>query len=90
MVENGCFFYVCIAWELVVHAAVGEVISDAMGVEVDDGVSILIISLRVTVLIGSYFGFIRSGILALFLMMKFCAVDFCHQFVYFGSKFLVL
>ena len=35
MVENGCFFYVCIAWELAVHAAMGEVTDDSMGVAVD-------------------------------------------------------
>ena len=43
LVEKGCFFFVCIAWELVVHTDVGDVKSDAMGGEVDDGLSILII-----------------------------------------------
>ena len=61
LVENGCFFFLCIAWELAVHAAVGEVTADAMGVAVDDGVSILIISFSANVLLGGSFGFIRSG-----------------------------
>ena len=62
----------------------GELTADAMVVVVDDGVSIFIISFSATVLIGGSFGFRRCGIFTLFLMLKFCAVDFCHQFVYFG------
>ena len=38
LVEQGCFFFVCSAWKLLVCAAVGEVMADVMGVEVDDGV----------------------------------------------------
>ena len=90
MVENGCFFFVCIAWELAVHAAVGEVRAYAMSVVVDDGVFIFIISLSVNVLIDGYFGFRRFDLSTLFLMLKFCVVDFFHQFVYFGSEVLVL
>ena len=62
MVEKGCFFFVCIAWELAVHADMGEVTADGMGVAVDDGVSILIIYLSATVLLGGSFGFKRCGI----------------------------
>ena len=90
MVENGCFFFVCIACELSVHASVDEITADYMGVEVDDGVSILIISFSTTVLLGGSFGFIWCGISTLFPTMNFCSVDFCHQFVYFGSEVLVL
>ena len=79
-----------IAWELVFHAAVGEITSDAMGVAVDDRVSILIIYLSLNVLIGGSFGFIQSGVFTLFLMLNFCAVGFPHQFVYFGSEILVM
>ena len=89
MVEKGCFFCVCIAWELAVHSSMGEVTADSMGVAVDDWVSILIISLSATVLLDGSFEFIQCGVFTLFLMLKFCAVDFCHQFVYFGSKVLV-
>ena len=67
----------------------GEVTADAMGVAVDYGVSILIIPFSATVLIGGSFGFIWCGISTLFLMLNFCAVDFFHQFVYFGSGVLV-
>ena len=67
----------------------GDVTADAMGVAVDYGVSILIIPLTATVLIRGSFWFRRSGIFTLFLMLKFCAVDFCHQIVYFGSEVLV-
>ena len=90
LVEKGYFFFVFIAWELVVHAAVGEVMSDAMGMAVDDGVSILIISLSSNALLGGSFGFIRSGVFNIFLMLNVCAVGFLHKFVYFGSEILVL
>ena len=90
MVEKGCFFCVCIAWELAVHSAVGEVRADDMGVAVDDGLYILIIYLRETVLLVGSFRFIQCGIFTLFLMMKFCAVDFCNKLIYFGSEVLVL
>ena len=90
LVEKSCLFCVFIYWELSVHADVGQVTADTMGVEVDDGVSILIISLSVTVLLGGSFGFIQSGLFTLFLMLNLFAVDFCHQFVYFGSEILVL
>ena len=90
MVENGCFFFVCIACELSVHASVDEITADYMDVAVDDGVSILIIYIRATVLLGGSFGFRRSGLFTLFLILNFCAVYFCHQFVYFISEILVL
>ena len=80
----------CIAWEISVHDVVGEVMADDMGAAVHDGASIIIISLSETVLIGGYFEFRPCGIFTLFLMLKVCAVDFCHQFVYFGSEVLVL
>ena len=67
----------------------GEVTADSVGVTVNDGVSILIIYFRATFLLGGSFGFIRCGISNPFLMLNFCAVDFCHQFVYFGSEVLV-
>ena len=54
----------------------GEVSDDAMGVAVYDLVSILIISLSATVLLGDSFGFIRWSVLILFLMLKFCTVEF--------------
>ena len=76
LVEKGCFFFVCITRELAVHAAVGEVTADSMGVAVDDGVFIFIISCSATVLLGGSFGFRRCGISTLFLMLNFCAVDF--------------
>ena len=75
MVENGCFFFVCITREISVHAAVGEVTSDSMGVAAADGLSILIISFIETLLLGVYLGFRRFGISTLFLMLNFCAVD---------------
>ena len=81
MVENGCLFFVCIARELAVHAAVSEITADAMGVAVDNGVSILIISFSTNLILGGYFGFRRCGISTLLLILKFCAVDFFHQFV---------
>ena len=90
LVENGCFFFVCIAWELAVHDAMGGVTADSMGVALDGGVFILIISFSATILLGGSFGFRRFRISTLFLMLNFCAVDFTHQFVFFGSKFLVL
>ena len=62
LVEKGCLFFVCIAWKLAVHAVVGDVTDGAMGVAVDDGVSILIIYLSATVLLGGSFGFRRCGI----------------------------
>ena len=89
LVEKGCFFFVCIAWELAVHDTVGEVTDDAMGVAVDDWVSIFIISLIATVFLVVYFWFRQCGVFTLFLMLRFCFVDFCHQFVYFGSRVLV-
>ena len=61
LVEKGCFFCVCITWELAVHADVGKVMADAMRVSVDDGVSILIIYLRATILLGGSFGFRRCA-----------------------------
>ena len=61
-----------------------------MGVSVYDGVYILIIPLSTTVLLGGSFGLRQYEIFTLFLMMKFCAVGFCHRFVYFGSEVLVL
>ena len=81
LAEKGCFFFVCITWEIAVNSSIGEVMADFMGVAVDNGVSILIVSLSVTVFIGGSFGFRRCGIFNIFLMLKFCAVDFCHQFV---------
>ena len=78
----------CIAWELEVHAAMGEVIDDTMVVAVDDGASILIIYLIETVLLGGYFGFRYCYISTIFLMVNFCTVDFFHQSVYFGSVVL--
>ena len=54
----------------------GEFTANAICVAVDDGASILIISIRATVLIGGSFGFRRIVIFNLFLMLKFCAVDF--------------
>ena len=47
-----------------------------MGMSVDDGVSILIISLSTTVLLGGSVGFRRCGIFTLLLMLRFFAVDF--------------
>ena len=75
LVEKGCFFFVCITRELAVHAAVGEVTADSMGVAVDDGVSILIIYLSANVLLCGSFGFRRSGILTLFLTQIFSSRD---------------
>ena len=66
----------CITWELVVYAAVSEVTADAMGVAVDDGISILIISFSTIFLLGGSFGFRRCGLFTLFLMLNFCAVYF--------------
>ena len=63
--------------------------ADDIGVAVDDALSILIIALRTIVLLGDSFWFRRSGIFTLILMLKFCDVDFCHQFIYFGSDVLV-
>ena len=68
----------------------GEVTADAMVGAVYYGLSILIITLSATVLIGGSFGFRRCDISTLFLMLDFCAVDFSHQFIYFGSEVLVL
>ena len=79
----------CIAWELAVHVYMVEVTADTMDVAVDHGVFILIIYLSATVLLYGFLGFSWCGILTLFLMLKFCAVDFCHQFLYFGSEVLV-
>ena len=76
MVEKGCFFFVCIAWELAFYASMGEVAAESMGAALDDGVSILIISFSAAVFIGVSFGFIRCEISTLFLMLNFCAVDF--------------
>ena len=59
----------CIAWELAVHAAVGKVMTDAMDVALNYGVSILIIYFRTTVLLGGPFGFRWCGIYTLFLML---------------------
>ena len=89
MVEKGCLFFVCISWELAVHAEM-VVKADAMGVVVYDELSILIISFIDTVILGGSFGFRRCGISTLFLILIFFAVGFCHQFVYFGYKVLVL
>ena len=52
----------CIAWKISVHAAVGEVTANTIGVEVEDEVSFLIISLSATVLLSGSFGFRRCGI----------------------------
>ena len=54
----------------------GKVTFDSMGVAVYDGVSILIISLSATVILGGYFGFRWCRISTLFLMLNFCAIDF--------------
>ena len=89
LVEKGCFFYVCISWELAVHAAIGEVTDDAMGGTLDDGISILIISFSMTVPFDVYFAFRRCGISTIFLMLNFCAVGFYHKCVYFGSEAFV-
>ena len=78
-----------IAWDLSVHSDVGEVTYDTMGVAVYYGVSVLILSLGATALLGGSFGFRRCGIFNLLLMLKFFAVDCCHRFVHFGSGFLV-
>ena len=67
-----------------------EVTADVMGVALDDKVSILIIYLSANVLLCGSFGFRRCDISTLFLMLDFCAVDFSHQFIYFGSEVLVL
>ena len=75
MVEKGCFLFVCIARELAVHAEAGEITTDVMGVILDYGGSILIISLRMTVLLGDFFGFRRCDIYTLFLVLNFYAVD---------------
>ena len=75
MVEKGCFLFVCISQELAVHAEVGEITADVMGVVLDYGGSILIISLRMTVLLGDFFGFRRCDISTLFLVLNFYAVD---------------
>ena len=80
LVEQGCRFFF-IVWELLFHAVVGEVTADSMGVVVYYGVSILIISLSSTVLLGVSFGFIWCGVFTIFLMLKFCAIDFYHHFV---------
>ena len=64
--------------------------ADYMGVAVDDWVSILIISFSTTILLGGSFGFRWCGLSTLFLMLNFCAVDFCYQFVYFGYEVLLL
>ena len=79
----------CIYWKLSVHDPVGEVMDDATGVAVHDGVSVLIISFSATVLLGASFVFRQSDIFTIFLMLNFWAVDFFHQFVYFGSEVLV-
>ena len=79
----------CIDWELAVHAAVGEVTADSIGVAVDDRLSIIIMSLSAIFPLGGSFGFRWCGLFTLFLMMQFGAVDFFHQFVYFISEVLV-
>ena len=56
----------------------GEFTADAMGVVVDDGVSILIISFRANFLLGGSFGFIQCVISTILLMLNFRAVDVCH------------
>ena len=89
MVEKGCLFFVCINWELAVHAAGGEVTADSMGVALYDRLSIIIMSLSAIFLLGDSFGFRWCGLFTLFLMMQFGAVDFFHQFVYFHSEVLV-
>ena len=66
----------CIDREVAARSVVGEVTAYTMGVEVDYGVSIIIISLSVTVILGGSFGFRRCGISTLLLMLNFCAVDF--------------
>ena len=76
LVENGCLFFVCIAWKLAVHAAVGKVTAYAMGVSVYDGVYILIVSFSVTLLLVVSFGFRRCWISTIFLMLNFCDVYF--------------
>ena len=89
LVENGWFFCVCIAWEIAVYASVGDITADAIGVAVDDGLSILIISSSATVLLGGSFGSLLCGLITLFLMLNFCAIYLFPQFVYFGSEILV-
>ena len=81
MVLKGYLFLVCIVWDIAVHAAMDEVTADAMVVAVNDGVSILITSSISTVLLGVSFGFIWCGVFTIFLMLKFCAIDFYHHFV---------
>ena len=76
-------FFLCIPSELAFHADMDEFTDDAMGVAVDDRVSILIISFIVTFLLDGSFGFGRCGIFTLFLMLNFYVVDFCHKFFYF-------
>ena len=66
----------CIVRELAVHAAMDEVTADAMGVAVNDGVSILIISFSATILLVGSFGFRHCGIYTIFLMLNFFAVYF--------------
>ena len=89
LVEKGCFFFGCIAWELLFHASVGEVTDDAMCVAVYDGVYILIMPLVADFLLGDSFGLRWCGIFTLLLMLKFGAVGFFCQIVYFGSEVLV-
>ena len=66
----------CIASELAVHDNVGGVAANYMGVAVDDGVSILIISFSATIILCGSCGFRHCGISTLLLMLNFCAVDF--------------
>ena len=89
LVELGSLFFLFIAWDIAVHDVAGEVTYDIMGMSVDHGTSILIISLSTNVLLGGSFGVRWCGIFTIFLILKFCAVDFCHQFVYFGSEVLL-
>ena len=69
-------FFLRIAWKLAAHAVVDKVTADTMGVAVDDGVSMIFMSLSATVRLGGSFGFRRCEIFTLLLMMKFCAIDF--------------
>ena len=73
---NRVAYSLCIAWELSVYTSMGEVTASAVGMAVDDGLSILIMTLSTSILLGGSFGFRWWGIFTLFLMLKFCADDF--------------
>ena len=58
----------------------GEVMASSVGVAVDEGLSILIMTLSTSIILGGSFGFIWWGVFTLFLILKFCADDFSISF----------